>query len=63
MILGLSSFPGRLCPAITARGLSDSIVSSAEIHSRRVCAFDGEVEVNVVVGDVAGDHEADRRDM
>ena len=40
MILGLSSFPGRLCPAITARGLSDSMVSSAEIHSRRVCAFD-----------------------
>jgi len=30
--LGLSSPPRRLCPAITARGLSDSIVSSAEIH-------------------------------
>src|SRR5258707_6116889 len=40
MILGLSSFPSRLCPAITARGLSDSILSSAAIHSRRVCAFD-----------------------
>jgi hypothetical protein len=25
MILGLSSFPSRLCPAITARGLSDSV--------------------------------------
>src|SRR5467141_2526235 len=27
MIRGLSSFPTRLCPAITARGLSDSILS------------------------------------
>jgi len=26
MIRGLSSFPTRLCPAITARGLSDSIL-------------------------------------
>src|SRR5215472_11039553 len=37
MILGSSSLPGRLCPAITARGLSDSILSSAEIHSLRFC--------------------------
>ena len=31
---------GSPCAATTARGLSDSILSSAEIHSRRVCAFD-----------------------
>jgi 7,8-dihydro-6-hydroxymethylpterin dimethyltransferase len=37
MILGLSSFPGRLCPAITARGFNDSTLSRASIHSRRFC--------------------------
>jgi hypothetical protein len=37
MMLGSSSLPGRLCPAITARGLSDSILSSAEIHSLCFC--------------------------
>src|SRR5713101_2697218 len=44
MILGLSSFPGRLCPAITARGLSDSIVSSAL------------VQMNDSPGDLSGPH-------
>src|SRR5258708_6561796 len=39
MIPGPSSVPALLCPAITARGLSEEMVSSAAIHSRRGCAF------------------------
>jgi hypothetical protein len=35
IILGLSSFSGRLWEATTARGFSDSVLSSAAIHSCR----------------------------
>ena len=40
MILGLSSFSARLCPAITALGFSDSILSRAAINSRRFSESD-----------------------
>src|SRR6266481_5915039 len=39
-ILGLSSFPTRLCPAITARGLKDSILSDQQKRQERIAALD-----------------------
>jgi hypothetical protein len=38
-IRGLSSLLGRLCPAMTVLGFSNSTVSTAGIHSRRFCGF------------------------
>jgi hypothetical protein len=40
MTPGASARSGLLCPATTVRGFSDSIVSSAEIHSVLVSGFD-----------------------
>src|SRR6266436_4153131 len=64
MIRGSSSFSGRLCVATTARGSSDSMVMErgnpllARLRIRL-----GKIEMNVVVGGIASDHEPDRRDM